>query len=137
MTEQRVFMAYSQGDRRLLQSALKWLRESELRSAEIDDPANWSPRRKNVRSLIREKIGRANAVVVIWSDRAAKSAWVNYEIGMADALGVPIRVLSGGASPAKLPAGLDQSEIIRLEPVPPAQTLFPRRRPNTPRNKIA
>jgi hypothetical protein len=117
MTEQKVFISYTKGDLPLVQSALRWLRGSDLRSAEIDDPFNWSIRGEDVRSIIRDKIQQADTVVLVWSESAAKSAWVWYEVGMAQALGVPIRVLSAGDSRTKLPAGLAESEVVRLEPV--------------------
>jgi hypothetical protein len=108
MSEQRVFISYSTVDRPLVQSALEWLRKSELRSAQIDDPANSIAAGDDFRSVITDKIRQADTVVLVWSDRAAKSAWVQYEVGMAQALGVPILVLLAAGSQAKLPRGLEK-----------------------------
>ena len=120
MSEQRVFMSYSTDDRPLVQSALNWLRESELRGAQVDDPANWGAVGDDVRGVITDTIRRADAVVLVWSDRAAKSAWVQYELGMAQALGVPIRIWLADGSSANLPAGLTKTDVIKLDPDPAA-----------------
>jgi hypothetical protein len=126
MSEHRVFMSYSIEDRPLLASAVKWLRESELRSAEIDDPAEWGAAGTDVRTIIGAKMRQADALVLLWSDRAAKSAWVQYEVGMAQALGVPIRVLLASGSRAKLPLGLAKTKVFQLAPVEPsANSLAP------------
>jgi hypothetical protein len=116
MSEQRVFISHSTDDRPLVESALKWLQESEFRSAQIDDPSNWSPvAGDDVRSAITDKIRQADTVMLLWSDRAAKSAWVQYEVGMAQALGVPIRVMLAAGSRAKLPTGLARKAVIKLD----------------------
>jgi TIR domain len=117
MSEQRVFLSYSADDRPLVESAVKWLRESELGSADVDDPAKWGAVGDDVRTVIRDRIRRADTVVLVWSDRAAKSAWVQYQVGMAQALDVPIRVLVADDSQAKLPMGLGKTKVIKLEPV--------------------
>jgi len=101
-----------------VRSALKWLQESGFRSAEIDDPTDWSDG-EDVRSVIADKIRNADTVVLVWSDRAASSPWVQYEIGMAQALGIPIRVLVAGGSRAELPAGLTDAEVIEFKPAKP------------------
>jgi len=118
MSEKRVFISHSTEDQPLVESALKWLQESEFHSAQIDDPSNWSAD-GDVRSAIGDKIRQADAVMLLWSDRAAKSAWVQYEVGMAQALGVPIRVMLAAGSRAKLPTGVAKKTVIKLQPVKP------------------
>lgn len=67
------------------------------------------------RDAAREALADADTFVVIWSPAAAASRWVNYEVGMADALGKEvIVVLLKGASP-HLPASLQQAHSIELQ----------------------
>lgn len=115
MNSKRVFISHSMDDRPLVKSALKWLRESELGTAEIDNPMELNASGEDMRSLIRDKIRQADTVLLLWSDQAAESAWVQYEVGMAQALGVPILVLMAGGSRAELPAGLANGNIIKIE----------------------
>jgi TIR domain len=117
MSSQRVFLSYSTDDRPLVGPALKWVRDSELGAAHVDDPGNWGAVAKDMRTVIMDQIRKADTVVLVWSDRAAKSAWVHYEVGMAQALGVPIRVLVAADSRAKLPAGLAKTHAVKLDPI--------------------
>lgn len=108
----RVFLSYSMEDKPAVYSALKTLEGSHLKAVEIDDPADWAARTEDARTAIRDRIRRADSVLVIWSQSAGKSAWVQYELGMALALEVPIHVLLAGASPADLPASLTGAPIL-------------------------
>lgn len=116
-TTQRVFLSHSMTEQPLVRSAMLWLQSSPLRSAEVEDPATWNVSSLEPRKVIREKIGQADAVLLIWSDAAPESAWVNYEIGMAQALDVPIFVLLAGGAPSKLPADLAGHQVGNLDPV--------------------
>ena len=48
---------------------------------------------KSIREIIKKQIQSSNEVVVVASDESLSSQWVNYEIGMADALDKPIIIL--------------------------------------------
>src|SRR5437588_12977570 len=102
INSRRVFISHTMDDRPILYSAMEWLQHSDLRLAEVDDPAKWGARAEDPRKTISEKIRQADTVVLVWSDKAADSAWVQYDIGMAQALGVPIRVLLAGGPRSKL-----------------------------------
>ncbi len=71
----------------------------------------------SVRTQVRKAIEAASKVVVVWTGAGAEADWVNYETGMAEALGKPILVVipKGGAS--KLPRTLENSQIIELDNV--------------------
>lgn len=115
MNKHTVFISYSHEDQPLVQSALRWLKNSEFRSAQVDDPRDWVSSGDDVRSLITERIRRADTVLLLWSDRAAKSPWVQYEVGMAQAFDVPIRVLLAGESNSKIPTSLGKKPVIKLD----------------------
>jgi TIR domain len=78
----KVFLSYAASDRHRIESAIAQfpgLRmadslESELRPGD------------DVRAIIRDRVQSANEVVVFWSEAAATSQYVQYELGMADAL---------------------------------------------------
>jgi hypothetical protein len=115
MNKSRVFISYSHEDQPLVQSVVHWLKNSEFRSAHIDDPANWVSWGDDVRTLITDKIRRADTVLLLWSDRAAKSPWVQYEVGIAQAFDIPIRILLAGESSSKPPTGLGETQVIKLD----------------------
>ena len=115
MNKSRVFISYSREDQPLVQSVVDWLKDSEFRSALIDDPTNWDARGDDRRSFIADKIRHADTVLLLWSDCAAKSPWVQYEVGIAQAFDVPIRVLLAQESTSKLPAGLAKTDVTKLD----------------------
>jgi hypothetical protein len=99
MNTKKIFISYSMDDRPFVYSALKRLQALEpLHSAEIDDPADWGAKSEDVRKTIGDQMRKADSVLLVWSDQAAESPWVQYEVGMAQALGLPIRVLMAGIS---------------------------------------
>jgi hypothetical protein len=116
MSEQRAFMSNSTDDRPLLRSALNWLRESELRAAQIDDPADWGAVGNDVRDVISDRIRRADTLVLAWSDRAAKSAWVQYEVGWPKRSACPYALSAHAIEEASLSTLLeDLMQRLRVE----------------------
>lgn len=110
----RVFISYNAADRELVGSVMTWLRTSDLSPAEIADPVSSASRAEDVRSVIQDSIASCDAMVVIWSRRAAESKWVQYELGMAQALGKRIVVLLAGGSPSDLPQELADTQQVEL-----------------------
>lgn len=53
---------------------------------------------------------------MIWSDHAAKSPWVHYELGLADAFDVPITMVLARGAQAVSPRGLKAEKVVRLGP---------------------
>ena len=111
----KVFISYSAKDRELVDSVMKWLRASNLSPAEVDDPVNWGATAEDVRTVIRKRIARSDTLLLVWSKRASESAWVQYEIGMAQALEKPIVVLLAGGSPLELPEDLAETQHVELD----------------------
>lgn len=48
---------------------------------------------EDIRQRLRSEIGAADAIVLVMSEHAAASPWINYEAGLADALGKKIFVV--------------------------------------------
>lgn len=69
----------------------------------------------SIRDTVRKAIEDASSIVVLWTDAAAQSANVNYELGMADALGKPI-VLVNLDGPHRIPRDLNNVQVVDLHP---------------------
>jgi len=91
----RIFLSFAQADEAEVPDVLDRLRtegllnDSEPRSARDDIVSG-----QDVRKAIHDLVESASEVIVLWSKAAARSANVNYEIGMADALEKPILLVS-------------------------------------------
>jgi hypothetical protein len=97
---------------------MRWLRASHLSPAEVDDPVDWGAMAEDVRTVIRDRIARSDTFLLVWSQSAAESAWVQYEVGMAQALGKPILVVLIGGDPSKLPGDLAETQHVELDTEP-------------------
>lgn len=64
---------------------------------------------------IMRAIQEASSVLVLWSDHAARSSYVSYELGMAQALGKPILIVDLG-SDLPPPAELGPVPVVDLQP---------------------
>jgi hypothetical protein len=67
-----------------------------------------------IKAEIRSAIESASTFVLVWTEAASKSQWVNYEAGMADALGKRIVVVIPEGSAAKVPDNLKDAEVVRI-----------------------
>lgn len=97
----KIFMSYAAGDRRVAKSVERMLRKQGLVETErgtVLDPRKAIKEKTDVRKAIRKAIEGASQVVVIASERGEQSQWVNYEVGLADALGKPILVVKSKAA---------------------------------------
>jgi large subunit ribosomal protein L18 len=111
----RIFVSYSVSDQPDASEVLeKWL-EQRNEAFEIQDPSVWASAHHDVRNVIRERIQASDSFVVVWTERAAESPWVLYEMGMAHALGVPITVLLAGGEPAAIPDEITEARVVELE----------------------
>jgi hypothetical protein len=94
--KQKIFISYAHQDRKYAEKVRKVLAGRGV----IDDDAVALDFHKEInvgsdaRKAIRESIGAASKVVLIATDNAVNSQWVNYEIGMAEALDKDIIVVS-------------------------------------------
>jgi len=111
-----VFVSFAVEDRPLVESVLEQLGRRQIISPDDNVLIDYDPGAlgSTFRDSAREALTDADTVVVIWSRAAALSNWVNYELGMADALGKRlITVLLKDASP-ELPSNLQQTESVEL-----------------------
>jgi len=71
---------------------------------------------EDIRRAIRDQIKSADMVVIITSESSVESQWVNYEAGMADALGKPIVVVGRrGIGKSSLLTNLADAKVIEIE----------------------
>lgn len=91
---EKIFLSYAKEDRRLLGVVQRALRKHGI--VRSDDTVIVGPHQRlkrgatNVRKTIKDQISSASKVIIVTSDHSANSVWVNYEAGMAAALGKPI-----------------------------------------------
>jgi hypothetical protein len=117
--KQKVFISYAWQDRDRLEGVLKKLREAHI--AELDltqdiaDPISLMIESgQDLRAEIRHQIQSASYVVLFWTKQAAVSDWVQYEVGMADALEKPVVVVAEKTAP-QLPAPIADNEVVTIE----------------------
>ena len=71
---------------------------------------------EDIRQRLRLEIGAADAVVLVMSKNAEASQWINYEAGLADALGKKILVVgTKEAGETPLLANLADYQQIEIE----------------------
>jgi hypothetical protein len=105
---ERIFLSYAQQDRAIADRVQEHLRDYGIISAldaVIVDPRKGIEAGDSIRAAIRRQMVTANKVVMIISPNSAGSLWVNYEAGMASALGKPVYVI---ARP-----GMEDSELLQ------------------------
>ncbi|SRR5713101_37442 len=116
-----IFISYASNDRLLAQNTMRQLHRKGLLENEyiehlegVEKPGE----AKYLREKIKERILRSDLVVLIWSKDAAKSPWVQYEVGMAKALERPILIAWADKSAPELPTEIKENQIVRLEGEP-------------------
>ena len=57
----------------------------------------------------------ANSVVVFWTENSANSQFVNYELGMADALGKNLVVVTPRGQRMRLPSNLEDIQVLEID----------------------
>ena len=71
---------------------------------------------ESIRQRLRSEIGAADAVVLVMSEHAEASQWINYEAGLADALGKKILVVATkGSGEIAWLTNLDEYQQIEIE----------------------
>lgn len=110
MTE-RIFLSYRREDRSLakrIQKRLGELLKSGSANVVVIDGLKAATIGEDVRESIKTAIGSSNTVVFVTSANSAKSPWMNYEAGLADALGKKIVVVGK--------EGMGKSTLLRHLP---------------------
>ncbi len=111
---QSVFLSYALADRPQVKSRVSGLRSSGTitENESITDHSKVIMDSSASRSEVRKAIEKASRVVVMWSSRSAESEWVNYETGMADALGKKITIVVPKDSQYQIPDRIPRDEIL-------------------------
>lgn len=94
----KIFLSYATQDKALAQSLKsdigKLLSGDPNEALDVFDVGTDIAVGDDIRKSIREAIDAASTVVVISSEEADASPWVNYEVGLADAMGKHLVVVA-------------------------------------------
>lgn len=117
---EKIFVSYSHGDRKYLDGLEKVLKEHGVVEGDeisIIDPFSQSfSAGEDIREVIKKQIQSASKVVVIYTSNTESSQWVNYEVGMADALDKPVIVVGArGSGKTTLLSALKHLNLIELK----------------------
>ena len=112
----KVFVSYSLVDQGLVECELARIQSGSLTGAELDDHGAWITNIGDPRSEIKRRIGEADEVLLVWSDSAAGSPYVNYEIGIAQAFGKRIRVFFTADCKSEPPLEAHEDDILNDGP---------------------
>lgn len=117
----KIFISSSWKDLERTREALKKLQEEGVLGSEtvssVQNPIE-SDSGTDIRNEIKKRIGGSSIVVLIWSKEAAHSPWVQYELGMAKALEVPIVVVWADKAAPQLPTEIEGSRVVQLDTKP-------------------
>lgn len=116
-----IFVSYADRDRVLVDHALQYLRQRGLLTPvdQVVIDRDTFTAGADLRKATRQAIDGADIVLVVWTPTAATSKWVNYELGMADALGKDVIAVALRGHAADLPPGLHAKHVLEM-PVPAA-----------------
>jgi len=110
-----VFVSHASPDGAMVRATLALLRDRGLLS-ETDIVTDQAlALGASIRDTVRKPIEDASSIVVLWTEAAAQSANVYYELGMADALGKPI-VLVNLEGPQPILHDLNNVQAVDLHP---------------------
>jgi len=113
----RIFISYASGERKLAEAAMRQLeRGGHLPSDTVFFDVQNIPAGADIRQLLKSKIEASDALVVVLTAAAAVSHWINYEVGLADALGKRIIVVTDkGPEDQRLLANLSSYQTVPLD----------------------
>jgi len=111
-----VFISYARVDAPRLDMILKSLIASGIISEEdrILKEEDLPTKHGALREEVKRRIQSASKVIVVWGAASANSQWVNYEMGLADALGKPIIAVIPTSDAIALPASLQNVQVVRV-----------------------
>jgi hypothetical protein len=117
--KEKVFFSYSHADRGLakrVEKQLKGVLKSESRDFTVIDQRKVVSPGKDVRKSLKAAMDSASTVVFLASPESENSQWMNYEAGLADALGKRMVVvgkkgLAKRASLRNLPKGVQWIDL--------------------------
>lgn len=117
----KVFLSYATNDSafaELVKAKIKdWLPHHNVEAIEFSSAQPELAAGADIRQSIKSAIQEANTVVVISSKSSDLSPWVNYEVGLADALGKELLIVeqNGAADSALRRRFLESARIIKIE----------------------
>ena len=116
---EKIFVSYSHADQKYLQGLEKVLKDHGVVEGDevsiIDPFSHPFSAGENIREVIKKQIQSASKVVIIYTNNTESSQWVNYEVGMADALGKPVFVVGArGSGKTALLSSLKHIDLIEL-----------------------
>jgi DNA-binding NarL/FixJ family response regulator len=112
----RVFVSYSFPDRDLAELIKDSMRSTAnfMSLLELPEPEAWLG--QDARNVIQRQIAQSDSFILLWTIDAAQSPWVQYELGVANALNKPIVIVDAGGASTDLPGELYQAPRVRLDP---------------------
>lgn len=117
----KVFLSYATKDAAIAElvkaKITELLPQSNVEPADVFDVRFELAAGEDIRQSIKSAIETVNTVVVISSESSDSSAWVNYEVGLADALGKELVVVErkGTADSAIHRRLFESARIVKIE----------------------
>lgn len=116
---EKVFLSYAAKDRELaesIKSRIKDLLALDAADADILDLESCVAPGQDYRGAIKAAIDAASTVVIVASPNGDNSQWVNYEAGLADALGKEMVLVGRQGVKESALAGrfLDSARLVEL-----------------------
>lgn len=117
---ERIFVSYSHEDRKYLDGLKEILQKHGVVEGDevsiIDPFSGVFSAGEDIRESIKKEIQSASKVVIIYTSNSASSQWVNYEVGMADALNKPVIVVgTRGSGKTTLLSALKHIQLIEID----------------------
>jgi len=117
---ERIFVSYSHEDRKYIDGLKEILQKHgvvEGNEISIIDPFSVVfSAGEDIRETIKKEIQSASKVVIIYTSNSDSSQWVNYEVGMADALNKPVIVVgTRGSGKTTLLSSLKHIQLIEID----------------------
>lgn len=116
-TRQRVYLSYARADASRIARILERLEALGVikSSDQILSDKDLQPGHASLREGVRRQIQSASKVIIVWSPSSASSQWVNYELGLADALGKVIIPVVVRGEMQRLPSQVQGRQVVVLD----------------------
>lgn len=112
----RIYLSYARTDASQIPLLLRKLEAMELIGPDdtVVSDKDLESGHASLREGVRRQIQSASKVVIFWSRSSASSQWVNYELGLADALGKTVIPVVRHADLPSLPPQLQEWQAVVL-----------------------
>lgn len=114
----RIFISHARQDNQQLDKLMSALTEKGIISEDsvsFEDSQMPMVPGSSIRGAIRQAMESADTVVVYWTKNSASSDFVNYEIGMADALDKNLVVVKPKNERTQLPFNLADIQVVEVD----------------------